>query len=33
MQNYPLVEYEPDENAENESKYKEFLSHIQHVKK
>ena len=28
MQNYPL-----DENAENESKYKEFLSHIQHVKK
>ncbi|MGN0906762.1 MAG: tryptophan synthase subunit beta, partial [Bullifex sp.] len=27
MQNYPLVEYEPDEKAEN--RYKEFLAHIQ----
>ena len=27
MQNYPLVEYEPDETAEN--RYKEFLAHIQ----
>ncbi len=33
MQNYPLVEYEPDEDAVNENKYKEFLSHIQQVKK
>lgn len=33
MQNYPLVEYEPDEDAVKENKYKEFLSHIQQVKK
>ena len=26
MQNYPLVEYEPEENSQN--RYKEFLSHI-----
>ena len=31
MQNYPLVEYEPDEDAA--SSYKEFLSHIQTAKK
>lgn len=30
MENYPLIEYTPDENAENE--YKEFLAHIQSKK-